>query len=309
MEGSCAKDFGKELGMIHEGIIALRNLGLSAKGWQKMADDKDLAQKVVELVEGQKEMWLEKILARERACHIAFFGQEFDLTTFANTLKKYGESKIRFWQKLGLEPGFLPAVSLGQNNNYSGWKTKSEKWFYEKIAEGKIFRDIAGKLVVVNDVKLEGAAVLVDARCKPAYKDGKQMWDGDEALGLVIQSLRKAGRIAKYEYGPQSSRFGVSADEWEAEIKFLWAEKLQLKAEQLRLEIAEEANVIPQVYPYMSRKADGQTNTWVWYEQYFVARGFRLFGGYSGFGGLADIDCDAADDRWGYRSFRPLAVL
>lgn len=88
MEGSRAKDFGKELGMIHEGIITLRGEGLTQEGWEKMKDNKDLARKVVELIYGQKEVWLEKILAQERACHLAFFGKEFDLTDFAATLKK-----------------------------------------------------------------------------------------------------------------------------------------------------------------------------------------------------------------------------
>jgi len=309
MEGSCAKDFGKELGQIHEGIITLRNLGLTPQGWQKMTSDAELAKKVVDLVEGQKEIWLEEILARERACHLAFFGREFDLTVFATTLKKYGESKIRFWQKLGLEPHFLPKISLQQDDNYPGWKVKLEGWFYNQVAAGKILRQVGSELVPVEAVNLGSIALLVDPRLKPDYKSGKQIWDDDEALGLVVQSLRKAGRIAKYEYGPKSSRFGVSADEWEAEIKPAWAEKLQLEPSQVRLELAEEANIIPRLYPYMPRKADGQTNTWVWYEQYFEGRGHRLYGGNSDYGGLANVHWLAAGDHWSGGSFRPLAVL
>ena len=308
MEGSRAKDFGKELGQVHEGIITLRGLGLTPEGWQKMATDTELAKKVVELIEGQKEVWLERILAREKACHIAFFGQEFDLTDFAATLKKYGESKIRFWQKLRLEPGYLPPIPLSQSDGYQGW-IRPEKWFYDMVAAGKILRQIASELVSVKEVKFDGITVLIDTRLKPAYKDGKQMWADDGAFGSIIERLRKESRVARYEYGRQSSRFGVSADEWEAGIRPAWAEKLQLKPEQLRLETAEEANIIPQLYLYMPRKADGRTNTSVWYEQYFEGRGLRLYGGYSDHGGLANVYDDAAGNHWYYRSLRPLAVL
>ena len=117
MERSCAKDFGKELGQIHEGIITLRGEGLTGDGWQKLTQDKVLARKIVELVEGEKQMWLEKILAQERACHQTFFGKKFDLNDFAEKLRKYGESKVRFWQKLSLEPHFMPKASMMPHYN------------------------------------------------------------------------------------------------------------------------------------------------------------------------------------------------
>lgn len=309
MEGSCAKDFGRELGQIHEGIITLRGLGLTADGWQNMTIDKDLAQKVVELIEGKKEMWLEKIIARERACHRAFFGQEFDLTNFTANLKRYGGSKIRFWQKLGLEPGFFPVIALSQDAELKGWTIKPNSWFYQHIAAGKIFRDINGQLITVNAANLEGITVLIDTRLKPQYNNGKQMYEKDNLLGPVIEQLRKAGKIQKYEYGPQSSRFGVSANEWESQVKPVLAQKLCLNANQVRLECATEANVISKMYSYMPRKNDGDTNTWVWYEEFFEVRVNRLLGGYSGYGGLAHVHWDSSGGHWHSGSFRPLAVL
>lgn len=267
-----------------------------------------VAGKLQEIVEPEKP-WLGQILANEQAYHVAFFGQEFDLTNFVNTLKKYDESKVLFWQKLGLEPHFLPGVSLGQNDNYPGWKIKPETRFYKAVAVGKILRQIGSKLAPIDEVKLEGITVLIDTRLKPVYKGGKQMWANDEVLGSIIEWFRKNGKIAKYEHGPQSSRFGVSADEWEKEIKLAWAEKIDLDLNQVRLERAIEANVIPQIYSYMPRRDDGKTNTWIWYEEYFGARGLRLNGGNSVIGGLADVRYHAAVGHWDDRSFRPLAVL
>ncbi len=309
MEGSCAKDWGKELGQIHEGIITLRNLGLTPAGWEKVKDDKELARRVVELIEGQKEFWLEKILAQERACHLAFFGQEFDLTKFADTLRKYGESKIRFWTKLLLEPHFLPEVVMSQDASFKGWKVKPESRYYEKAAGGKIFRNINGQLVVDKEpFKLEGITVLIDTRLKPRYNDGKQMYENDNLLGPIIEKLRKNGSITKYEYGSQSSRFGTSADnEWGERIKPAFAEFLSVS--RVLLEPAIVANIIPQLYPYMPRKDDGNTDTWVWYEEYFEGRDRRLGGGYSGLGGLAHVHWHYSGGHWRSRSLRPLAVL
>jgi len=275
-------------------------------------------QEIVEPLTVVKKPWLGQILANEQAYHVAFFGREFDYTDFINTLKKYDESTVRFWRSLGLEPHFLPKISLRQDDDYPGWKIKPEKWFYEKIADGKIFSNIAGKLTAVNGVGLQGIAVLIDTRLKPIFENSKQVWADDGALGCIIEELRKGDKIAKYEYGSQSSRFGVSADGWETEIKPAWAKRLQLETNRVRLELFEEANVIPQIYLQMPRKADGQTDTSVWYEQYFEDRteycfgesDLRLYGGHSLHGGLAYVSPSQAINQLdSSRAFRPLAVL
>ena len=258
--------------------------------------------------------WLQGILISEGQSHLNFFGQEFDLSKFEKTLKKYDQEKIREWQGLGLEPHFLPEVVMALNESYPGWKVKPYNWYYQKADEGKILRNINGSLVVDKEpFKLEGITVLIDTRLKPAYGDGKQMYENDNLLGLVIEELRKEGKIAKYEYGTPSSRFGLSSNEWEDCIKPVLAEKLSLNLSQIRLERAVEVNVIPQLYPYMSRKDDGGTNTWIWYEEFYGSRDCRLHGGISGRGGLAFECCrwpsDVPDRNWQCRSLRPLAVL
>jgi len=253
--------------------------------------------------------WLATILNTERKCHLDFFGREFDLAEFEITLRRYGRKKIKAWQKLGLEPHFLPQASMMSGENYSGWKIKPEDWFYKKQLEGKLFLDSNGSLEKVLTVELKGITVLIDTRLKPSYKDGKQMWEGDSLFGLLIADLRKDGKISRYEHGPQSSRFGVSAAEWQEQVRPALATKLGLDSRRLRLECAIEANVISQLYPHMARKDDGQTNTWVWYEEYFEGRGYRLYGGYSAYGVLALVSARDAGDHWSYRSFRPLAVL
>jgi len=252
--------------------------------------------------------WLSAILARERQYHQTFFGQEFDLTEFEQKLRFYGRKRIKEWQNLGLEPHFLPPVSLMPGDDYPGWKIKPEQWFFKIIVEGQ--RGINGQLIKMTSAKLEGISVLIDTRLKPCYDNGKQMYEHDNLLGPILERLRKEGKISRYAEGPQSSRFGVSSDEWKKAIKPVLAGKLGLDVSQVRLETVEEGNVIPQLYPDLPRKDDGRTNTWVWYEQYLDKdRVNRFSGGYSDHGGLANVRCDSSDYRWSSRSFRPLIVL
>lgn len=253
--------------------------------------------------------WLTVIIEHERQCHRNFFGREFDLAEFEKTLRKYGRKKIKVWQNLGLEPHFLPKVSMMSGDDHPGWKVKPEEWFYKKQLEGKLFLDNSGSLEKVLTIELTGITVLVDTRLKPVYKNGTQMWEGDNLFGLLIADLRKEQKIAKYEYGPQSSRFGVSANEWQEYVRPALAIRLGLEPKQLRLEYTIEGNVIPQLYPHMPRRDDGKTDTWGWYEEYFEGRGFRLGGGGSDDGGLALVRYGGAGYRWYYSSFRPLAVL
>jgi len=255
------------------------------------------------------EDWLKKVLELEKSCHLAFFGQEFDLTQFEAALKKYGPEKLMAWLALGLEPHFLPKVEMSREVQFPGWKVKPNDWFWQQLQAGKILRDRNGELVAAKVVKLEGITVLIDTRLKPRYKSGKQMWESDTLLGPILIQLREKEKIAKYEYGTQGSRFGVSADEWEDEVKPALAGKIGLEPSQPRFERVIEASAIPQLYHYMLRKEDGKTNTWVWYDEYFGGRSSRLRGGDSGNGGLAGVDWSGARNNWGDGSFRPLAVL
>jgi len=257
------------------------------------------------------EHWLETILAREYKSHRDFFGQEFDLTGFKEALERHGSEAISRWQKLELEPHFLPPVMMLPEAGFPGWKIKPENWYYQQVAGRKIlYRQPDGSIMVDKEAfKLNGITVLVDTRLKPQFKNGEQMFKNDNLLGPIIERLRIKERIVQYEDGPQSSRFGVSANEWEEHIKPALAEFLSIEVSQVRLERAIEANVIPQLYPHMPRQEDGQTNTQVWYEEYFRGPSRRLLGGRSPWLGLADYPYVWVGFRWLTLAFRPLVVL
>lgn len=255
-------------------------------------------------------MWLDKIVANEAQAHLTFFGKKFDLSEFEATLIRLGKEQIEAWSRLLLEPHYWPEVKMDRKAKFPGWKVRPNNHSYEVVCQGKIFRQIDGKLQVDKKAHwLLRQTFLIDTRLKPNYKGGKQMYR-DDYLGPIMTKLRQDAKISQYQYGSQASRFGVSADEWEDRTKSALTNDNRFNGvNQWRLERAIEANVIPQMYLHMPRKDNGETNTRQWYEEYFEGRSSRVSGGYSDSGGLADFYWDWSGDRWDYQSFCPLAVL
>lgn len=266
-----------------------------------MLKGKNPFEQVQEVAKNTKN-WLQLIVDLERNCHRDFFGRIFSLAEFTRTLKKYGAEKVEAWKELGLEPHFLPTVSMMPKDDYSGWKVKPEGWFYKMIAQSKILRNINGKLKKVKTVGLEGITVLVDTRLKPRYGDEYK----DDYLDLIITQLRESAKIENYKFS--ASRFNVSAQETEL-LKADTAKILDLNPAQLRLELEIEANVISQMYSHTPRKDDGKTNTWEWREEFLRGRAGRLDGGFSDVGGLACVHYSSVSYHWHSRAFRFLAVL
>lgn len=254
--------------------------------------------------------WLDRLVQNENDAHRTFFGQTFDLDQFRATLEHFGEERVGQWADLGLQPHFLPKLALTQGSKFRGWKIKPEEWFWQQVAAGTIKRrNATGDLEVVKEVGFDGDTVLIDTRCKPAYDGGRQMFANDLLLGTLIETLRDKGKIARYEYGEQSSRFGVSSLEWDTHVRPALETLPVFENVAFRLEMAIEANCVPQIYKRMPRKKDGQTDTWVWYEEFVEGESHRLDGGHSGYGGLARVRYHDVDVHWVYRAVRPLGVL
>ncbi len=226
------------------------------------------------------EEWLETILEQERKCHLAFFGQEFDLSEFKKILRKCGQERIEEWGRIKLEAHFLPLVPLSLLDNYPGWKIKPDRHFYEEVAGGKVYRKIGGQYEKDYFAhRLEGSAVLIDTRCKPIFHigDGPEMYEDDaDFLAPLMSFLRGERRVSTEEKVPSTSRFDITIEEWQKEIrpslKWFITEGAGASARKkinfhVRLERFIEANVIPQLYPHMPRKEDHFTNSYVWYEE------------------------------------------
>lgn len=249
--------------------------------------------------------WLVNILDAERKAHKDFFGQEFDLSSFAEKLKEIGLEKIKWWKRNLFEVHYLPLFVFQQGAELPGLDVAIPDNYYNYLTQGNVFCDVNGKLVKIKDARLEdGITVLIDTRLKPAYDGGKQMWKKDGLVGGVVKKFRKDGKIG--DYNPQNSRFNVLADEISEISK---AVAIALKVDTCRLETTTERIIIPQLFRHMSRRDDGKTNTSVWCDEYFDSRRHRFDGGDSGSGGLAYVSASDASSRWSRRSFRFLAVL
>lgn len=265
------------------------------------------------------EGWIEEIVFAEKAVHLAFFGKAtasgFDYSKFEAVLRRYGQAKMQEWAALGLQVAFLPPVEMRRDASFPGWRVKPEKWFYEKAAEGKVWKRQPGGEFALDNKPLwlgdpaGGTIILFDTRCKPNYNEGKQMWPDDEFLSPIMGGLRKEGKVVKYEYGPQSSRFGISAEEIEQSVWPAVASLLGLKPEQVRSERVVEFNYLSQAYPVPRSKDDGETNTSIWFAEGFEGGQDRFCGGLSVYGGLAHVGYFWAGYRWDGRSCRPLAAL
>lgn len=264
-----------------------------------------------DLIEGEFERdvipkWVRDISRKEVSAHYGFFDRSFSLTKFEKALKRYGRKLVERWQRLGLEPHFLPKTCI-----IPGWRKEPNDKYCQGIVEGNILRLQPGghELIPVKEVRLEGIVVLIDTRAKPLYENGKQMFEKDNLLGPIIRKLRQHGKIAAFLKGPSSSRFNISANEWQDVIRPILAKCLNVRSQRVRLETVIEAKIIPQLYPNMFRQKDGETNTSVWYEEYATNAKHRLFGGDSEHGGLSDVQHCMSSDHWDRRAFRPLIVL
>lgn len=254
--------------------------------------------------------WWKEYVAKEQSILTEFFGKNFDLSLFKKVLQRCGIEQVTRWKHRGFEIHFLPNVLMSQGNEYPGWKIKPEDWYYNQVAKGKIFRrDSSDQLNPVKQIKLGGEVVLVDIRLKPAYDDDKQMFFQDTLVGGVVSMLRDKGDVAKYKHGDQTSRFGVLATEWQEYIRPALAKEFGVQTDHVRLETSIERNVLSQLYSHMPRYKDGETNTWVWDEEYFKDVSYQLRGGDSGYGGLVGVCYSLADDHWSCGAFRPLVVL
>ncbi len=277
----------------------------TAQHWNRYTGELGAGLRELLLRPADTSSWVDKIVAAENKSHRAFFGQTFDLSPFRAVLEKYGEERVRVWAGLGLEPHYLPKCLFQPDSKFRGWKIKPNNWFWGQVTAGNIKRrNATGGLETVTEVGFDEISVLIDTRGKPEYDGGSQMFDDDETfLGGLIKNLRSNDKIAHYDYGPQQgSRFGVSSLEWDSGTRPALESRQEFAGVSWRLELAIEANTIPQIYKRLPRRKDGQTNTLVWYEEFFGALAGRLGGGCAYSGGLASVHWHGSDSHWRRRA-------
>lgn len=181
-----------------------------------------------------------------------------------------------------------------------GW-VKLQQWIFDQIKAGNVSPDA---------LRIGAFWALFDESKRPKYDGGKQMFEKDEQMGLILAQARNEGQIAIPDYVKHlsgESRFGVSMDEQDRVVFPRLAEKWRLVEAitqgqvRIRRPKVAEFNFAGNLrYPYL-----GEANTWEGFEDKFEVGG-RLVGGDSDFGGLADVDYSWSDNLADFMAFRPL---
>ena len=186
---------------------------------------------------------------------------------------EFTEENLAKWAEFNLKPVYLPMEEIGEDRKLKNW-TKPEKWFYQKIGEGKVNADSA---------KLHQGWYLADFTVGTDYTDGTQVFPNDP-LNPIIKRLREEGKIGKYDNTPLGSRFAITHDEWQTVVCPAVAESLGFKPTQVRLERSIEFNAIGNIYD----PNRGRFNMWEWFSDKFEDS-YQLCSGRRGSGGLAHV--------------------
>lgn len=164
-----------------------------------------------------------------------------------------------------------------------------EEWYFQQREAGNIKTAAKG-----------GYWVAIDLTPRPDYNSGTQIYPNDH-LGSMLARLRdgKNINVSGYEHVPVISRFAVSFDEIEQSVSPEVARYLRVDRRKTRVPYEEEFNTLGNVfYPFF-----GQASAAEWLMNIFEG-GRRLYGGYSGYGGLADVShwrSFGHDDGIGFR--------
>ena len=208
---------------------------------------------------------------------------------------EFTDENLAHWAAFNFRPVFLPREDIGSNRPLKNW-TKPEKWFYDRISDGKIkpiYLDLPPTL-------LRGCWHLADFTVSVDYTDGSQVFLNDP-LAPIIADLRNKKLVGRHNNTPDGSRFSITPDEWQDVVLAHVASKLGVTRAQMRLERAVEFNAIGNLYD----SNRGKFNSWEWFEDLFDDSG-RLDGGGRAGGGLADVHNDWHGDRRGVIAARPL---
>ena len=208
---------------------------------------------------------------------------------------EFTDENLAQWATFNFRPVFLPREDIGATRLLKSW-TKPEKWFYDRVSDGKIkpiYTDLPPTM-------LRGCWHLADFTIGADYADGSQVFVNDP-LATIFADLRSKKLIGRHSNTPDGSRFSITPNEWQDCVLAHVASKLGVTRAQMRLERAIEFNAIGNLYD----PNRGKFNAWEWFEDRFEDSS-RLYGGRRDCGGLAGVGHDWHDHRSGYFAARPL---
>jgi len=290
----------KSLFVIYAKYEVKNRIELAAKVREGKVDTKD-SDRVIELLTvinecGRQDKIVgrgfeDELIEQESQKLEAFFGRKIEVPSLPDEITP---ERIAEWQEKKLELHYLPDIDMAQETKLKNWIKPD----FQYIEESDLPKDA---------MKLPGCWVLVDAREKPEYKNGDQMYKDDEDfLGPVLEKLRssvgqKNGPIESFKH-PQS-RFNISPEELEKpEVNAAIAQACGLEPEQVSTPRMIEFNILGNVHHPEWGKPP--SNCSEWFSDKYKAGRRRLVGGVSDDGGLADVYWGGPGRRRGGVGFR-----
>lgn len=245
--------------------------------------------------EGQAKREIEKFAAKLARKLSNVFKKRIVLTPLP---REFTDENLALWATFNFKPGYLPAEDISGTRSLKKW-TKLEKWFYDRVRDGKIKPIHEG----LSSTHLPGRWILYDATVGADYASGTQVFVNDP-LASVISGLREKNLVGKHDSTPMGSRFSITPDEWQDVVLAHVASKLGVTRAQIRLERAIEFNAIGNLYD----SNRGKFNVWEWFQDQFEDSD-RLYGGCRDYGGLAGVDYFWHGSRFDDLAARPLVCF
>jgi len=171
-----------------------------------------------------------ELIEEEKRQLEAFFGRPIGVPPLPDEITP---ERIEKWKEQRLELHYLPPIDMGAEKNLKKWRQPN----YKSV-----------RIEKENPTMLPGCWVLIDARQKPLFDRGDQMYeDDDDFLGPVLENLREKGLISKFKHA--QSRFNVlPKDLRQPEVIAAIAQACGLKPEQLSLPRMIEANILGNIH-------------------------------------------------------------
>lgn len=245
----------------------------------------------------------ENLVENARIEIIQFFGREFPISQppqlLIDTLMLMQNQDIRHF-----EPLYLPSATLGEKDEYPGWKIKM----------GQVK---AGDQICPVSRELPGIWVVFDTTPRQPYSEIKSLAWNNDPLSDILSNARNSGKIYIESLIdpplPPTSRFGLSTAEQDEIIFPELAKQLNL-GEQLASKTVTIRRPTLAEFNYMGNLRHpelGGVNTLEFMQDTFGIDGFTfaVTGGSSRSGGLAHAQyivnryqTDARGDALGFRA-------
>lgn len=231
----------------------------------------------------------ETIRKQEQLKLIAFFEKDIVVPPMPSEMVV----RLDELEKLGMEAHYLPAEDMPKDRELKAWKKKPNDRFYDVNVKYNICQSYT---------KLQEGWFLINARQKPTYANGDQMYANDP-FASVLEALNEQGIIKQRDIFKMKrlnpkSRFGLHPDDFEKpKVIAEFAKVIGIRPEQLSLPQIMVWNIVANIH----HPEWGATKTAEWLKDKF-AFGARFLCGHFDDGGVSNVYwLDDAADTIGFR--------